>query len=163
MWEKEIRNEDHFTHSYVQYLFSNFVVEGVNEILSNPNAPKIQDESNAHWYPKPALKDVLINWDLMPASEIGALVRACTNWNAGAITLYQGMEAKMIDVSYQPSPIPGSPPGTITAISDSIKVSCINNEELSVYYLSMNGIPFPGRQASKFGVMTGERLTYLSD
>jgi methionyl-tRNA formyltransferase len=165
IWEKEIRNEDHFTHSYLQYLFSNFIVEGVNDILSNPinHSLKIQDEANAHWYPKPALKDVLIRWDSMPAIEICALVRACTNWNAGAITLYQGMEAKIIDINYQPSSLPGMPPGTITAITDSIKVSGINNQELSIYYLSLNGIPFPGREASKFGVMIGERLTYPSD
>ena len=164
IWEKEISNEDHFTHSYVQYLFSNLIVEGVNEILSKPNnLPKIQNENNAHWYPKPSLKDVLIRWDTMPASEISALVRACTNWNAGAITLYQGMEAKIIDVDYQPSPSSSSPPGTITEITDSIKVSCINGEELSIYYLSLNGIPFAGRQSGKFGVMIGERLTYPSD
>jgi methionyl-tRNA formyltransferase len=164
IWEKEIRNEDHFTHSYVQYLFSNFIVEGVNDILSKPNnSPKIQNETIAHWYPKPSLKDVLIRWDSMPANEICALVRACTNWNTGAITLYQGMEIKLIDVNYQPSPLSSSPPGTITAITDSIRVSCINNEEVSIYYLSLNGIPFPGRLAGKFGVMIDERLTYPSD
>jgi len=166
-WEKEIRNEDHFSHNYVQYLFSNLVVEGVNDILFNMSnkttQAKAQDESKVRWYGRPTLSDVLIKWDTMYAAEICALVRACNNWNNGAITLYQGMEMKIVDASFSPSLHPGKLPGTITEVSDSIKISCLDNHELMIHYLSVNGIPFPGRQGNKFGIMEGEKLTYPSD
>ena len=166
-WEKEILNEDHFTHAYVQYLFSNLVVEGVNDILIKTSngtlQSKQQDEQAAHTFPRPSLSDVLIRWDKMPAAEVCALVRACNNWNVGAITLYQGLEMKIIDASYAHSNLSQKIPGAIVESTNSIDVSCINGDLLSIHYLSLNGIPFPGRQAKKFGITSGEMLTYPSD
>ena len=166
-WEKEIKNEDHFSYSYVQYLFSNLIVEGVNDIIfnmSNQTARgRIQDESKFSWFDRPTLLDVLVKWDTMPAAEICALVRACNNWNNGAITLYEGMELKIIDASFKASMHPGKSPGTVTEVSDCIKISCSDNNELLIHYLSLNAIPFPGRQGNKFGIVEGEKLTYPSD
>jgi len=167
-WQKEIRNEEHFSHNYVQYLFSNLLLEGVNEILygvnGSPLQPVNQDESKACWYARPGLKDVLIKWDSMSAAEISTLVRACNNWNAGAITLYQGMELKIIDAMYEKTKTGKvQEPGTITGCSDSISISCRNGDELFIHYLSLNGIPFPGRLAKQYGIIEGERLTYPLD
>jgi methionyl-tRNA formyltransferase len=142
------------------------MLDGVNEILVNAvngtAQSKQQDESKAKWHSKPSLKDVLVNWKVMPAAEICALVRACNNWNAGAITLYQGMELKLIDASFVPNNSTELA-GTITAITDSVKISCADGNELSIHYLSLNGIPIPGRYAKQYGIFEGERLTYPSD
>jgi len=165
-WSKEFRNEDHFTHNYAQYLCSNLMLEGVSEILVNTSNGTLQsqqqDESKARWHPRPSLKDVLIKWTEMSAGEVCSLVRACNNWNVGAITLYQGMELKLIDASFRPGNC-SQPAGTITAISDSVKVSCIGGDELSIHYLSLNGIPIPGRYAKQYGITEGELFTYPSD
>ena len=167
-WSKVIRNEEYFSHNYVQYLFSNLVLEGVNEILlrisDHSFQPIAQDESLATWYARPSLKDVLIRWDIMSAAGICSLVRACNSWNAGAITLYQGMEMKIVDASYAVNASTSSAlPGTITSITESIKVSSTNGYEVSIHYLSLNSIPFAGRQAKYYGIIEGERLTYHLD
>jgi methionyl-tRNA formyltransferase len=167
-WQKVIKNEEHFSHNYVQYLFSNLLLEGVNEIIQRVNdasfQPIEQDETSANWYSRPTLKDVLIMWDSMPAAQVCSLVRACNNWNAGAITLYQGMEMKIIDASYAANTSTSTAsPGTITSITESIKVSSTNGDEVSIHYLSLNSIPFAGRQAKYYGIVEGEKLTYHLD
>ena len=165
-WTKEIRNEDHFSHHYVQYLFSNLMLEGVSDIMIRTNNGTLQglqqDESKARWHSKPSLRDVLINWNKMPAAEVCSVVKACNNWNTGAITLYQGMELKLIDASFKPGG-GNQPAGCITSITDSIKISCIGGEEVSIHYLSLNGIPIAGRHAKQYGIIEGEILTYPSD
>jgi methionyl-tRNA formyltransferase len=167
-WKKEIKNEPHFSHSYVQYLFSNLLIDGVNDVLEKTKNESLlgieQDEILARWHSKPSLDDVLIKWDLMSAYEITCLVRACNNWNAGAITLYQGMELKIIDASYKAGErVTSEIPGTITSIGDSITATCLQGEELYIHYLSLNGIPFGSWQARQFGIAVGERLTYPPD
>jgi methionyl-tRNA formyltransferase len=167
-WKKEIKNESHFSHSYVQYLFSNLLLDGVNEILVKGRDGSLkgveQDEAGARWYSKPSLDDVMIRWDVMPAFEISCLVRACNNWNAGAITIYQGMELKIIDASYKSGEtVTTEIPGTITSIGDCITATCLQGEELYIHYLSLNGIPFGSRHARQFGIVVGERLTYPPD
>src|SRR2546421_2471742 len=57
-WKKEIRNEEHFTYSYVQYLFSHLLLEGVNSMLeqihsSSPFQLEEQDETKACWFARP--------------------------------------------------------------------------------------------------------------
>ena len=167
-WQKEIRNEEHFTHTYVQYLFSNLMLEGVSEILTRVNdasfQPVKQDESEACWHARPSLQDVLIKWEVMSAQEICSLVRACNNWNVGAITLYQGMELKIVDASVRPADAAKiHAPGTISSLGETIRVSCVNGDELELHSLSLNGIPIAGRHAAKYGIMEGERFTYPMD
>jgi len=167
-WSKEISNEDHFTHNYVQYLFSNLMLEGVGEILVKTSNGKLQseqqDESKACWHSKPSLRDVLINWNTMAAAEICSLVHACNNWNIGAITLYQGMELKIVDASLQVAVTSKNhAPGTISSLGETVNVSCINGDEIQLHYLSLNGIPIAARHARKYGIMEGERFTYPMD
>jgi methionyl-tRNA formyltransferase len=167
-WTKEIRNEDHFTHNYVQYLFSNLMLEGVHDIIARASSgilqSQAQDESKARWHSKPSLRDVLINWNEMSTTEICSLVRACSTWNVGAITLYQGMELKIVEASLQPADKAKiHTPGTISSLSDTVNVSCGNGHTLAVHYLSLNGIPIAGRHAGKYGIQEGERFTYPMD
>ena len=169
VWEKHIKNERHYTYSYVQYLFSNIVVEGMDSILRNINTSipfqqKEQDESKAFWYRRPTLDDVLVKWDRMKAGEICALINACNSWNVGAISLYNGMEVKLIDASYSKNDRPlNLTPGTITGISTNVAVSCINDEQLEIHYLSINGIPVAARFAQEYGITKGQCFTYPSD
>ncbi|HKP32317.1 MAG TPA: formyltransferase family protein [Chitinophagaceae bacterium] len=165
-WQKEIKNEKHFTHNYVQYIFSNLVVDGVKEILLNSNSsqPKEQDATKVHWYKRPSLKDVLVKWDTMKAGEICALANACNSWNVGAITLFNGIEVKIIDADYSKSNKPSNLiPGTVNENSEALCVSCVDDEELNIHYMTLNGIPVAGRHAKKFGITEGQKFTYPSD
>lgn len=167
-WSTEILNEDHFTYSYVQYVFSNLVVNGVKEILhsltSSGIQPKAQDETKARWYKRPSLKDVLVNWEQMKAKEICALINACNSWNSGAITLFNGMEIKILDAEASEVNVgPDRVPGTVRESSDALRIDCLENQELKIHYMTINSIPVPARHAKKFGITEGQKFTYPSD
>ena len=167
-WSRNIKNEDHFTYNYVQYIFSNLIVDGVKDILINLSStgirPHEQDETKARWFNRPSLKDVLVNWEKMNAKEISALVNACNSWNSGAISLFNGMEIKIDDAEISKhGGESDSAPGTVKESSDKLLVSCIENEELNIHHMTINGIPVPARHAKKFGIIEGQKFSYPSD
>jgi methionyl-tRNA formyltransferase len=160
VWSREIKNEAHFSHGLVEYIFSNMVTEGVSYILNNKIDELIQknilqDESLAVIYKKPALEDVSIKWDTMHAGEIMNLVKAVNPWNKGAITVYNNMEVKIIDAEIAAIDT-GKLPGAIVEISNGILVACPGNGSLRIHYMHVNGIPVPERFANKFGFSTGQ-------
>ena len=160
VWTKEINNEPHFTHGLVDFLFSNLLIEGVYSIVSalatgeGVNHPVLQNESKYGYYSKPSLKDVLIDWKTMTAHEIINLVKACNPWNKGAITMYKGMELKIVDAELVDGNRPGTP-GTVMDIADGIKVVCSDNKPIRINHLNINGIFVPARFADKFGFTEG--------
>lgn len=169
VWEKEIPSEEHFNWSYVHFLFSNIVPEGVRLIVSEYIAGRAlsaspQDESAVRSYHQPVLKDVLINWQAMTAYDICSLVKACNHWNNGAITLFNGMEVKIRDVSAGSELVEESVlPGTIINSDSAVMVGCANNSSLFIHYLAINDLVFPGRFADKYGFVKGQQFSYPSD
>ena len=168
IWEKQIPFEEHFNWNYLHLLFSNLVTEGVRNIVQekmNGHTPVgiAQDETKARSFHQPVLKDVLINWNTMAASEICALVRACDTWNNGAITLYNGMEVKIRDASETIASDATGTPGTIIQSDNVLAVRCANNTQLQIHYLAINNMVFPGRFAGKYGFVKGQRFAYPSD
>ncbi len=165
-WSREIQNEDHFTYTYLRHLFSNLVLEGINEVMKKGSdlIPEPQNEAKATWYPQPSLKEVLIDWNQMKAEEICALTKACNNWNGGAISLYNGMEAKIIDASHSNNTTTSNlSPGTILETMGMLRVSCIDNKQLDIHYMTIDSIPLPGRYAHQYGMLVGQKFTYPSD
>lgn len=158
-WQKSFAAEEHFSYSYLNYMFSNIVIEGVVKILRTIQSGKPihltqQNEQQAQWFASPAINDVLIDWDKMNSSEIVNLVSACDNWNYGAITSVGQYELKIINAFIHPSNSQ-APPGTITDTSTHVTVSCCDGNLLNVTYLSVNGIMFHSRFAEKYGIVTG--------
>ena len=169
IWEKQIPTEEHFNWSYLHFLFSNFITEGARYIIQENISGRVptgvpQDESNKRRFHQPALKDVLINWNTMPAGEICSLVKACDNWNNGAITLFNGMEVKVRDAAVGNEPADSNiVPGTITNTNSGIMVRCAENSQLFIHSLSINDLVIPGRFAEKYGLVKGQRFSYPSD
>ena len=155
VWNKEIKNEPHFSYGFVELIFSNVLTEGVQYILNRSmdqleKQKIVQDERFASTYKKPMLNDVLINWKAMHALNVVDLVRACNPWNKGAITVYNGMEVKIIDAEaagVETTELPGS----IIDVGEGIWVACANNSAVKLNSLNVNGIFVPSRFAEKFG------------
>jgi methionyl-tRNA formyltransferase len=160
VWSREVRNEAHFSHGLVEYIFSNLVTEGVSHILNTKTDELIQknilqDDSLAVIYKKPTLADVSIKWETMHAGDIINLVKAVNPWNKGAITVYNNMEVKVIDAELAEI-VTGKSPGTIVEINNGILVACPGNGSIRIQYMHVNGIPVPARFAGKFGFTTGQ-------
>jgi len=155
IWQKGIKNEAHFTYSYAHAVLSNAFLEGIVYILQNLMSGKAlpettQDETHAHYDARPALKDIVIDWESMSAQQIVDLVKACNSWNMGATTLYEGMEVKILDAHFK-SATHAFAPGTILELNEQMQVACINNEILYINILNLDGSIVPAKNATLFG------------
>jgi len=165
VWSKEIANEDYYSSGFVEYIFSNLLVEGVQYILNTGREDVtqlrknvLQNETGAVTYKKPGLQDVLVSWQTMNAKQVVNLTRACNPWNKGAITVYNGMEVKIIDAEILGMTTVAQP-GMILEINNGIKVACMENSCLKINHLNINGIYVPARFAQRFGFATGQYFT----
>lgn len=162
VWSRQIPNEPHLTHGLVDFLFSNLLIEGVNNIIGYDSPERLvdtaipQDENGACFYKRPVLKDVLIDWNKLTAVEIINLVKACNPWNTGPISVFQSMEVKIVDAE------PGAPctdsvlAGTIISIHNGIRVKSSDDMSVVINHLQIYGIFVPWRFASKFGFSNGQ-------
>ena len=162
VWSKEIGNEPHFSYGLAELIFSNVLTEGVRHVLSSGidqlhKQKSVQDERFASTYKKPGLNDVLINWQTMPAKNVVDLVRACNPWNKGAITVYNGIEVKIIDAELAGTETNESP-GTILEVGNAILVACAGNSAVKINCVNANGIFVPARFAEKFGFIAKQRF-----
>jgi methionyl-tRNA formyltransferase len=163
LWEKEFKTEPHFTFGFVEFLFSNFLIEGVNFILSSDifqieSSAIPQDETKAIYYKRPTLNDVLISWKTMTSLQVNNLVKACNPWNKGAITAINNMEIKILDMEAGGLIKGPVHPGTITSHESYIEVACIDNF-IRINMFVINGIFVPARFADKYGLLTGASFT----
>ena len=98
----------------------------------------VQNEMEACYYEKPALRDTFIQWNTMNATEINALVNACNPWNTGADAILLGEQIKIIDTEIINEFHADVQEGTILSISEDnlIKISCADNQVIGVKILS---------------------------
>lgn len=164
VWSRQIPNEPHLTHGLVDFLFSNLLIEGANNIIGSDSARNLvdaavrQDESKAVFYKRPVLKDVLINWNKMTAAEIINLVKACNPWNIGAISIFENMEVKIVDAEPGASCKDGVLAGSIIHTDNGIRVKTSDDMSIVINHLQINGIFVPSRFASKFGFSPGQKF-----
>jgi methionyl-tRNA formyltransferase len=163
VWEKSLKNEDHYSYNYVNQLFSELQVKGVLEILERvikkqPLTKKIQDEKKAVYYNRPELADIMINWDQMGAKEILDVIKACNSWNNGASTLINGFELKIIDAVILANIQAKESPGTITVTHNSFTVACLKQQVLAVNFFNVNSTFIPARYAGAYGLKTGQKF-----
>ena len=161
VWQTTVPTEPHFNYSVVHQLFSNLALQGVAFILrtlaSGGTLQEFRQETAlARYQGRPALNDVLINWNTMDAAGIEALVRACHGWNNGAMTGWRGMEIKLMDV-FATGDTTTEAGGTV--LDDRLSVSCADGRVLQITALSINGDFVPARFASRFGLSRGQRFT----
>ncbi|QHS55838.1 hypothetical protein GWR56_09950 [Mucilaginibacter sp. 14171R-50] len=162
VWEQNIKNEEYHTYSYINQAFSQLQVQGVSQILTTlynrqTITYKIQAETEARYYKKPQLADVMINWDTMDAKGILNLIKACTAWNNGASALINGYELKILDAEAA-STEADNIPGTITIANNKFTVACINKQALNINYFNINNTCIPARHAGFYGLKTGQKF-----
>jgi methionyl-tRNA formyltransferase len=160
IWGQSIKNEEYHTYNYINQAFSQLQVQGVSQILTKLSSKqttddKIQDETQARYYKKPQLADVMINWDMMDVKEILDLIKACTSWNNGASTLINGYELKILDAE-PASAEANNIPGTITIANNKFNVACTNSKTLNINFFNINNTCIPARHAGFYGLKTGQ-------
>jgi methionyl-tRNA formyltransferase len=160
VWEQNIKNEEYHNYNYINQAFSQLQVQGIAQILTKLSSKqtldyKIQDETEARYYNRPQLANVMINWDTMGVKEIIDLIKACTSWNNGASALINGYELKVLDAETALAEA-NSKPGTITIANNKFNVACINNKVLSINFFNINNTCIPARHAGFYGLKTGQ-------
>ncbi|HEY9176496.1 MAG TPA: formyltransferase family protein [Flavipsychrobacter sp.] len=165
VWVKHIRREQHYTFGTANDVLSHVTVEGVIYILNQLASGKpVQhlpvNGGNAKYYPKPGLKDVLINWHEMTGKQIVDLVQACTPWNKGAITYYNNQPVKMLDAEIIDAPAKDEiKAGTIVNVQQQFDVVTSDGKVLRINMLNINDNFIPGRHVSFFGFKEQAQFT----
>ncbi len=124
------------THGILDESYSHMAINGtfqvITSILEGSLTLKLQEPSvNLTFFLKPSLKDLIIDWQKMDASEILALIRACNPWNRGAFAPINGIDFKILEAGIKS----GSTqiPGEVVYINENqIEVSCINNSTVII-------------------------------
>ena len=163
VWETTIKNELHYNYTYLQQLLGNLAVNGfafiMQTLLQTGNViSRPQGSGSLNYLHAPGIKDIFIKWNEMPAATIINLTRACNKWHTGAIALLNNnWEVRIADAAISSNADNNKvTPGTVTGLHDYyIKVACINNEELHIYSLTINGVFMPVRFAQQFGLQPG--------
>jgi len=124
---------------------------------------KPQDESKAIYYKKHDINDVCINWQVMDAKTIIALINACNPWNKGAVTKLNGKIIRLLEAVIVDSPEAKFPPGTILSIDEKgITVATVNNKEsVCVSIISMDEGFHLGKKLMKWGIQPGHTFSRI--
>lgn len=98
-------------------------------LLSGKVSASVQSNADAHYYSKPQLKNIAIDWQKQMADEIVALVNACNPWNKGAYTMYNGMPLRITEAAVVINSEANSVAlGEIIEINNTgIQVQCLNS------------------------------------
>lgn len=166
VWTKQLKREPFMSFGAANTLLSQVVIEGAGHIIQSAVQRKAlpvlqQDSKGSHYYKRPQLQDVLINWETMSAVQIINLVLACNPWNKGAIIPYNGREVKLLDAGLSESKTPIDnklAPGTIVGINNTLQVVCKDGVVIDVYMLIVDGTFVPGRYAATWGFTQGQRM-----
>ena len=120
-----------------------------------PSRP--QDEAKARYYHKQVDADVSINWQVMDATSIVALVNACNPWNKGAITKLNNKIIRIMEATCMDWPAATQQlPGTIIAIdTKGLLVAALNNQAVCVQLINIEEGFLLAKRLTQFGVMPG--------
>lgn len=124
---------------------------------------KPQDNTIATYYKKQAGTDVMISWVNMTADEIVSLIGACNPWNKGAVTHINQMVMRIPEAKKGTAPSPADmAPGTVISITENeMKVSCINNEYISVAFVHVEEGFFSAGRLTEFGIVPGLQFSNI--
>jgi len=162
-WLKEADAQPHFNYEIANQLLGQICVEGVFYILqllmNKMPLPVIAGIGKPAYQKRPALNDISINWQQMPAAEICNLIRAVNPWNKGAITTFNQQEVKLMDAHIRTDAIAtDAAPGTIVDNEQQLQIQCCDNNTIAVNMLFFSSFYLPAYQAKLFGFVIGQRL-----
>lgn len=122
---------------------------------------KTQDESKAIYYKRQQAKDVSINWELMDADNVIALINACNPWNKGASTKINNKIIRFLEAVQLTGEVADNNvlPGTIIAFDDKgMIVSTIYNQLIRVCIIHADEGFLNAKRLNEIGVLTGNRF-----
>jgi methionyl-tRNA formyltransferase len=140
-------------------------VEGVYRLLIGLQQGTLtlepQAETAIRFHPRPAGREVFIDWAGMNARQVEALVRACNPWNRGAIARLKGWSIKIVEAAAT-GELPGIPPGTLRFESENtVYVSCAEQTALRIDIVYAREGYFSGPAIARFGIRSGDRFDAL--
>lgn len=122
-----------------------------------------QDESKARYFKRQINNDVIIDWEVMDAETIIALVNACNPWNKGAVTKLNHKIIRILMAEKTESGVmekSEARPGTIISIDDkTVLVSLINEGLIRITYVYTDEGFMPASDIVKLGFNSGSRFT----
>jgi methionyl-tRNA formyltransferase len=118
---------------------------------------KLQDESKASYFKRQGASDISIDWDVMDAGSIIALINACNPWNKGAVTRINNKIIRLLEAEEtehsEDMQVPG---GVILSIDeDGMVISSTGGEAIKVGIVFMDEGFFNSSRLKQFGMITG--------
>lgn len=112
-------------------------------LLGNAIPLTPQDNKEAKYFNRPAVKDLSINWATMHAAQIVNLVNACNPWNRGAFARCGNIVFKIIQISVNKQIIVYNrqlTPGTIINCSENktVDIITVDNNVVSIEVISVD-------------------------
>lgn len=168
VWQYRLSNQPYMTFDYLQQVCQQLQVQGLCQVLDTLTKGEVlnempQDESQASYYSRPVLKDVLIDWERLPALQILDLIKACSSWNSGAVSFMHQTEIKLLDAIAGPLAPVSLPPGTLSLENDQLAVHTCDGKLLHILYLKIDNQVCPARFAGVYGLQSGQCLGVLAD
>jgi methionyl-tRNA formyltransferase len=131
----------------------------LGQLAADTLVPQAQSTEEARAWPAPGAEDLIIDWATQTATEVNALIKATNPHYGGAITFYQGMPLRILDVTILDGtslPI-GMTPGTI--LNDQtgtvLFVACRNQGLIRVDVIKLEEGYFAGAKLFELGVQAG--------
>lgn len=123
-------------------------------------SPKKQNNSTAKWYDRPSGADLFINWSVMNAIQIKALVNACNPWLKGAATRWKGWMFGLTDVSVDKEKHNGRIPGTILSIDETngFTIACKDDQIIHADVVYCEEGYYAGHRLCRFGLKKEDLL-----
>ena len=125
--------------------------------------PQPQDSQKAKYWPKPQAKDMTINWETQTATEVKAIVKASNPNYGGAITFYQNLPLRILEVTTADSRSIQQkfPPGTIlnTNTENNLFVACKGGGLLRIEVIKLEEGYFSGWKLFTMGVRPGTKFS----
>ena len=152
------------TFGMVEANYSFVTVNGVfqllGNILNNSMVLREQAQNDSDYFPKPTLKDLIINWRKMRADEIVRLVKATNPWNKGAIARINGLDIKVLEAKITAGSFGNA--GEVVRVSlDGLEVSCVDNTAILIKIIYASYGYLDGENMGILGIQPGDHFDQL--
>lgn len=132
-------------------------------IFSGQAKTTAQNIEDAHYYNKPTIKDIAIQWDTMTTEEIVALINACNPWNKGAYTMLNNMPLRITEAKVKEGLGNNNDSGVLVDVNEKgLHIQCINNKVLIATVVTIEeGIYSANSFALYCGIQKGLKFSNL--
>lgn len=120
-----------------------------------------QEQKQERWYGRPEPKDFFIDWRMMTAANVNALVKACNPWLKGAPVKNKGWVFSVTDASVINEQAPANTmPGTVLRLSqeEGLVIVCKDQSLLKAEVIYTEEGFFSGHHLLRFGLKRGDRF-----